>query len=1364
MADSLDNTEIGFNAEDAIKELRRLELGTTTFTKAVEALTVSTKAYNVQGLKLEDLMRNWTEAIRETRQEMERLASAQRKASGEAEAKRVAAATRRQQRKLAEVRQTLRDNLLPDRDSQNLDKLLKFDKAFDSIEKLSKRFGTSADRIKAILGDLRAEYKGAERQIRDSLVAMLRDNDKTARALADPKRGLAQANQVRKRFAGAEAIKSLGVVSLKETVDFQKAGASLEKLLTKHKITQKQLDGILNNMSANWRGTEREVRDAIERYIRMLNKLGSAHERTKRQTSKPVVGNPVGPTAGANARAALGNAGRTALGVFGGGLALDAVGEASQAFRKSFQEARDLQIAFARIRTIAPPDLANNEQVRQRTSVISNDLGIDQLKVAEAAYDTFSNQVGNTAESFAFLRKAGQFAKATITEYADSVDLLSGVLNAYNLRQSETNRIADQLFKTIDVGRIKGEQIANILGNTIPLANQLGIKTEEIFGSAAALTIQGVSPDDALTQLRNVIQKLINPSEALQKVLDKMGITSVEAGVRGHGFVEFLQLIQSETDGSIEEINKLFNEMRAGRGIASLNAQDGRLVANAIREIGEASEGASEKAAKLIQETGAEQLARNLAALRNELTADVGDSLITAVNDLFSVLGGAQGAALGTEAAIGALGTASVVAGTAMTINLIASTVESVKAFKEFGAASKLASLSLAGFGILAGGITLAVIIHEFTKAEDQLKKFQTALEVVTRDYDRLIDQSVRAQQKTSQEQIKVVEANTKFLVQNLQDQTKTFLDLENQFKDTQTEVTQNLKTQVSSRVDALDKLVDKLDEVGRESKKRIFDLGTNRLNFELDASSAKFDLFSNNLNDRQQVVALQARINELLSKVKINNRTGDFGFSERLLSEAQNLAQRLGGINGQELSAAREIDKILAERRNINATLIAQEEAKARAAEAAKAQIVEQQREIKKNIVEYNRLLGELNKTDLTAPNRDKKESELNKLGATINQQLTNFDGAGLDAVTQFAKLQEGQTDEIGQLLSEIRKPFTGLDGLPVKLENAILQGFEKIRESLTGAGFAGPAEKRIQELLGTDSAGATLLKEANKRVVDLAEQIGNGEANRSNVVFQGGELLRQKDLLNKAGLGADASFRVRAAQSEGVSKTPFGAIFNALGFDRNLQDASNLRNVASTVEGFRTSASSAIDSGNLQKLQQTETQLSRFISLLQQTTEGNAEKEINLLQQMQSALSASIQTIQELNKAKENAALTDANIEEQRLLREAIELNTAALRERDKFLLENAVTPIPGSSLGRFLPQGRDKYMGAYDPGESIINADSTRRFYSDLRAINAGIRPQQQSSTSFGDITINVNTNSPVDGATLARELRRHLRKGL
>jgi hypothetical protein len=92
-----------------------------------------------------------------------------------------------------------------------------------------------------------------------------------------------------------------------------------------------------------------------------------------------------------------------------------------------------------------------------------------------------------------------------------------------------------------------------------------------------------------------------------------------------------------------------------------------------------------------------------------------------------------------------------------------------------------------------------------------------------------------------------------------------------------------------------------------------------------------------------------------------------------------------------------------------------------------------------------------------------------------------------------------------------------------------------------------------------------------------------------------------------------------------------------------------------------------------------------------------------------------------------------------------------------------------MPGKAQGGLINWGRDTVPAMLTPGEFVVNANATRKFYSQLVAMNSGIQGFADgglvNNTNVGDINVNMKSsgNESIDVVRLGQLLRREIRKG-
>jgi len=121
-----------------------------------------------------------------------------------------------------------------------------------------------------------------------------------------------------------------------------------------------------------------------------------------------------------------------------------------------------------------------------------------------------------------------------------------------------------------------------------------------------------------------------------------------------------------------------------------------------------------------------------------------------------------------------------------------------------------------------------------------------------------------------------------------------------------------------------------------------------------------------------------------------------------------------------------------------------------------------------------------------------------------------------------------------------------------------------------------------------------------------------------------------------------------------------------------------------------------------------------------------------------------------------------------------EALKARNALMAAGAKGAEGKALGGIIYRQMGGYTPRGTDTIPAMLSPGEFVINADSTRKFFSQLVAINSGKQPVYRERggvvTNVGDVNIIVQESStPKQTARetmtlMQRELRRHSSRSL
>lgn len=324
-----------------------------------------------------------------------------------------------------------------------------------------------------------------------------------------------------------------------------------------------------------------------------------------------------------------------------GSLISRGLGRLLREMRQGFGEAIEFEIRVSELRTISQQAQLSFEAWAGSVRRLSDEFGKAPLDVMEAAYQTLSNQVAEGAEAMEFTAQAQRLALITSADVTDAVQALTATINAYNLTTGDARYVSDVFFKTVELGRLRLEEIANTIGRVEVIGAQLGITLEELLASVSALTIQGIRASEAQTWLRNVIQKLIRPTDRMKEIFAEWGVASGAAAVETYtwaGVIEKLAEEANKSEDALGELGAMFNRIRATAGATGLT-RNFQLIKDYLVEIKNAGPAAAE-AFKFMQESYGFKLRRELQRIANFFVIDIGRKGLKAIIEIGEAFGG----------------------------------------------------------------------------------------------------------------------------------------------------------------------------------------------------------------------------------------------------------------------------------------------------------------------------------------------------------------------------------------------------------------------------------------------------------------------------------------------------------------------------------------------------------------------------------------------------------------------------------------------------------------------------------------------------------------------------------------------------
>lgn len=1011
---------------------------------------------------------------------------------------------------------------------------------------------------------------------------------------------------------------------------------------------------------------------------------------------------------------------------------------------EAVDSAIDFQTQIAEIQTIAGGTLGTMAQVSSEVRRVSDAFNLPLSDTAKGLYEAISSQIGKGAENVEFLSSAAAFAKGSVTSLENSVTLLSGTLNAFGKDASQTDEVAAKLFRTIDLGNVTAEQLTTSFNRSSAQAKQLGVSFEEQAAAFTTFTNQGVKHNEAATRLTGILTALTKPTESMTRALREMGFSSGETAVATLGLGGLLVELDKKAGGSAESLAKLFPNVR-GLGGALLVTSDGGLKFNAALEsIKNTGAELNQQKALQILATDAQRVTAEANKLKNALTAEIGDRVLR-IGASFIDLGVS---AKNLTAVLGAffpvIGT-----GTLLLGGYAAAALKGATANKAFVSSFKgLSAGLLLGAGAAAGGSFVG----------DQLLKTVSRPQ---REFDAAARQAIESLKRSEAEKLRVQteegEKRVDAALANIRELNKAYLtdvaNAENAGKlieKNSERITGGILTSGSRAVESFKRAA--------EDARQAVDASINRVSgLKSGKSDRAFAQSVSGADEAVKVFSLSKRAAELAREAAGALSTGDKGGLDTFRRAAAAAAEADAIARGTkdralQARAAKSLDEVTD--RQIDAEKLLQ------SFEAKRGRNADSFSKIQSGILDNTREQIEIIRKNSSVFGEDGKllpPEKLAKQKKTIEEALKNIKGFTPEQLLLADRAGFGKAAreiELELAKQKLQLQFDTVNAIN-KLQLDLTRSFDQFRVKLNFD--LSSLEQTLGRSLGSPDEVAAGLEEARKKVVELSKGFSDLSVSESEMTRLRTSILGITEATDDTGRSL-----LRLA---GFNTTSVGTIE---------------QKVAATAQAFKNVAgSSQITDQNLQDLLGKVEEL-RKLGLL-----GNVAKNVGIATDV-NEFSRALTLLQELKGVQDAAAKNPASVpgakDQLQNLKTFVD-HSAEIRKNFEAAARAAAAvanPPTAKAQGRFFG-GRMSYFAAggrgldtipamLSPGEFVVNAKSTRKFFSQIQAINAGVQPTFRNdggSTVIGDtvnnVTVNAARNPQATADAVIAKINRAQRRG-
>lgn len=235
------------------------------------------------------------------------------------------------------------------------------------------------------------------------------------------------------------------------------------------------------------------------------------------------------------------------------------------------------------------------EELDNGVRQIADDYGLQAAAAARAAEAALSSNV-QTADSLDFLSKSAKFAVATTSELAEAnermltaTDIGTSIMNAYKLSVEDMDGVFDELIKTQKMAKVTWEDYNSQIGNLVAIGGQWGVSLEEINASLIMQTRCGIDSATALTNTKNILAGIINPSNQASEAAEQLGIDFGVTALKSKGFAQILMEVISKTEHNSAAVSQLFGNIRGLTGVTVNASEKGKMYKEVMKELADCS-------------------------------------------------------------------------------------------------------------------------------------------------------------------------------------------------------------------------------------------------------------------------------------------------------------------------------------------------------------------------------------------------------------------------------------------------------------------------------------------------------------------------------------------------------------------------------------------------------------------------------------------------------------------------------------------------------------------------------------------------------------------------------------------------------
>lgn len=273
--------------------------------------------------------------------------------------------------------------------------------------------------------------------------------------------------------------------------------------------------------------------------------------------------------------------------------------EIADALMDCVDAATEFESALAKVDTIADTSVVSMNTIKKEIINLSNETGQAVTELSDATYNAISAGV-ETAGAVEFVGTATKLATGGFTDNTTAVDILTTVLNAYNMELKQAGEVADYLITTQNLGKTTVNELASSMGKVIPVAATYNVEMSNLSSAMAILTSKGIATAESTTYMKAALNELGDSGSIVSKTLvEQTGMSFANLMKQGYSLGDVMEILGRAVDNDKGAFNELWGSSEAGIAALSLLATGSEQYNEVLKKMKESAGATSDAYAKM---------------------------------------------------------------------------------------------------------------------------------------------------------------------------------------------------------------------------------------------------------------------------------------------------------------------------------------------------------------------------------------------------------------------------------------------------------------------------------------------------------------------------------------------------------------------------------------------------------------------------------------------------------------------------------------------------------------------------------------------------------------------------------------------